>query len=109
MVGLVETALLRSTTAPMRAPTPSRSSTAGSPARRPHVWTTLGHTVLLAHLAADHGLAEYCGPLLAELEPFGDRIAVIGQVGSQGRSRWPPRVCTRWPVTTSGRGPTSRG
>jgi hypothetical protein len=51
---------------------------------RPHVWTTLGHTVLLAHLAADHGLTQCCGPLLAELEPYGDRIAVIGQVGIAG-------------------------
>lgn len=51
---------------------------------RPHAWTTLGHAVLLAHLAADRGLAGFCAPLLEELEPFGDRIAVIGQVGTAG-------------------------
>jgi hypothetical protein len=29
-------------------------------------------------------LARFAGPLLEELEPFGDRIAVIGQVGVVG-------------------------
>jgi len=51
---------------------------------RPHVWTTLGHSALLAHLAADAGLARYAGPLLEALEPFGDRVAVIGQIGVVG-------------------------
>ena len=51
---------------------------------RPHVWTTLGHLVLLAHLAADNGLTDYAGPLLDELHPFGDRIAVLGQIGVVG-------------------------
>jgi DNA-binding SARP family transcriptional activator len=51
---------------------------------RPHVWTTLGHAALLAHLAADRGLAQFCAPLLEELDPFEDRIAVIGQVGAVG-------------------------
>ncbi|QEM48257.1 AAA family ATPase [Mycolicibacterium grossiae] len=51
---------------------------------RPHVWTTLGHHALLAHLAVDRGLTEFCAPLLEELTPFGDRIAVIGQVGVAG-------------------------
>lgn len=51
---------------------------------RPHVWTTLGHTALLAHLAADNGLTRYAAPLLEELEPFADRIAVIGQIGVVG-------------------------
>ena len=51
---------------------------------RPHVWTTLGHTVLLAHLTADCGLRRFCTPLLEELEPFTDRIAVIGQIGVAG-------------------------
>lgn len=51
---------------------------------RPHVWTTLGHLALLAHLAADCGLADYAPPLLDELEPFPDRIAVIGQIGVVG-------------------------
>ncbi|MEU0495728.1 BTAD domain-containing putative transcriptional regulator [Mycobacterium sp. NPDC006124] len=51
---------------------------------RPHVWTTLGHLVLLAHLAADGGLVRYAGVLLEELGPFDDRIAVIGQIGVVG-------------------------
>lgn len=51
---------------------------------RPHVWTTLGHLTLLAHLAANRGLMQYAGPLLEELEPFDDRIAVIGQIGVVG-------------------------
>jgi hypothetical protein len=51
---------------------------------RPHVWTTLGHATLLAHLAADRELARFCAPLLEELDPFADRIAVIGQVGAAG-------------------------
>jgi DNA-binding SARP family transcriptional activator len=50
----------------------------------PHVWTTLGYLVLLAHLAADCGLARYAEPLLTELEPFGGRIAVIGHIGVVG-------------------------
>ncbi|MDX1888659.1 BTAD domain-containing putative transcriptional regulator [Mycolicibacterium sp. 050158] len=62
---------------------------------RPHVWTTLGHLALLAHLAADGGHAHYARPLIEELEPFGDRVAVIGQIGVVGpvalataRLRW---------------------
>ncbi|GAB7071519.1 BTAD domain-containing putative transcriptional regulator [Mycolicibacterium hodleri] len=51
---------------------------------RPHVWTTLGHLVLLAHLAADSGLTRYADALLEELQPFGDRIAVVGQIGVVG-------------------------
>ena len=51
---------------------------------RPHVWTTLGHHVLLAHLAADHGLSRFAQPLLDELGPFDDRIAVVGQIGVVG-------------------------
>lgn len=50
----------------------------------PHVWTTLGNLVLLAHLAADCGLEQYAAALLADLEPFTDRIAVIGQIGVAG-------------------------
>lgn len=53
-------------------------------ARNAHVWTTLGHAVLLAHLAADKGLTQYTEQFLAELEPFADRIAIIGQVGVVG-------------------------
>ncbi|MCZ4551958.1 BTAD domain-containing putative transcriptional regulator [Gordonia rubripertincta] len=53
-------------------------------ARTAHVWTTLGHAVLLAHLVADHELVEYADAFLTELEPFADRIAIIGQVGVVG-------------------------
>ncbi|MGE2736345.1 BTAD domain-containing putative transcriptional regulator [Mycolicibacterium vaccae] len=52
--------------------------------RHVHVWPTLGHLTLLAHLVAEHRLREYAEPLLADLEPFGDRIAAIGQVGVAG-------------------------
>lgn len=51
---------------------------------RGQTWTTLGHNTFLAHLAAEHELAEFAVGLLAELEPFLDRIAVIGQVGVAG-------------------------
>jgi len=51
---------------------------------RTHVWTTLGHLVLLAHLAADHGLSRYVQSLQDELAPFGDRIAVLGHIGVVG-------------------------
>jgi hypothetical protein len=49
-----------------------------------HVWTTLGQSVLLAHLVADQQLTEHVAAFLAELEPFADRIAVIGQVAVVG-------------------------
>ncbi|MGV0850838.1 BTAD domain-containing putative transcriptional regulator [Mycolicibacterium phlei] len=49
-----------------------------------HIWPTLGHHTLLAHLAADHDLPEYAEPLLARLTPFGDRIAALGQVACAG-------------------------
>ncbi|MCW2513477.1 MAG: transcriptional regulator, putative ATPase, winged helix family, partial [Mycobacterium sp.] len=51
---------------------------------QPHVWTTLGHLTLLAHVAADAGLVRYAVPLVEELEPFDDRIAVIGQISVVG-------------------------
>ncbi|GGF26068.1 hypothetical protein [Williamsia phyllosphaerae] len=49
-----------------------------------HVWTTLGNAVLLAHLVADLGLVDHVERFVADLAPFADRIAVIGQVGSAG-------------------------
>lgn len=49
-----------------------------------HVWTTLGHATLLAHLACDYGLVEFAPALLERLVPFVDRIAEIGQVGVVG-------------------------
>jgi hypothetical protein len=48
------------------------------------VWTTLGHTALHAHLAADHVPTLFCAPLLTELAPFDGSIALIGQVGVVG-------------------------
>lgn len=56
---------------------------AGNPDRA-HIWTTLGHHTLLAHLSADHVLPDFVDPLLKVLDPFRDRIAVIGQVGLAG-------------------------
>ncbi|BBY87838.1 BTAD domain-containing putative transcriptional regulator [Mycolicibacterium tokaiense] len=49
-----------------------------------HDWMSLGYHVLLAQLCADHGLAGFARELLARLDPFRDRIAVIGQVGLAG-------------------------
>lgn len=49
-----------------------------------HNWMTLGNTVLLAHLCADHRLSEFAPTLRDALAPFEDRIAVIGQVGLAG-------------------------
>lgn len=85
MVGLMHTALLTVDGAPggpTEADARLREWLAGRD--RAHVWTTLGHATLLAYVAADHGLAEYAEPLLAELTPFADRVAVIGQVGVAG-------------------------
>lgn len=52
--------------------------------RRPHVWTTLGHQVLLAHVAADLHVTDAAEQLLELLLPFEDRIANVGQVGALG-------------------------
>jgi DNA-binding SARP family transcriptional activator/DNA polymerase III delta prime subunit len=85
MVGLIETAVMTLDDGPA-----ARASASAilegwvEGAGRPHVWTTLGHTALLAHLAADHGLAQFCVPLLTELAPFDGSIALIGQVGVVG-------------------------
>jgi hypothetical protein len=62
---------------------------AGDAARRP------GHGEIPSvcrYLAADGELARFAGPLLEELGPFGDRIAVIGQVGVVG----PVALATAW-------------
>lgn len=85
MVDLVTGALLTVADGPDVAPA-ADALLAGWLTRRdsPHVWTTLGNLVLLAHLTADCGLAAYAEPLLAELTPFVDRIAVIGQIGVAG-------------------------
>ncbi|WP_243858515.1 BTAD domain-containing putative transcriptional regulator [Mycobacterium sp. DL440] len=53
-------------------------------AGRGQVWTGLGQAAWMAHLAVDYGLDEYAGDLLAALEPFRDRVAMIGQVGHAG-------------------------
>lgn len=85
MVGLVHTALLTvdsGETARVQASARLREW-AATP-QRAHVWTTLGHTTLLAHLACDYGFVEFAPALLEQLVPFVDRIAVIGQVGVVG-------------------------
>lgn len=85
MVGLVHTALLTVESGDeARAQAAVRLQEWAVKAHREHVWTTLGHATLLAHLACDYGFAEYAPTLLAELIPFTDRIAVIGQVGVVG-------------------------
>ena len=50
----------------------------------PWVWVTLGHVTLLAEAAADAGLAEHAPRLLALLEPYAGRVAVIGHIGVIG-------------------------
>ncbi len=83
MVGLVHTALL--TMDPAASSAAERELQAWADrGDRAHVWTSLGYTTLLAHLAADHGVARFAAPLLTVLTPFVDRIAVIGQVGVAG-------------------------
>ena len=85
MVGVVGTALLTMASGPeARAEAEAMLRTWGEGADRAHIWTTLGHQTLLAHLAAEHRLEHYAHPLLAELTPYRDRIAVIGQVGLAG-------------------------
>jgi DNA-binding SARP family transcriptional activator len=49
-----------------------------------HNWMSLGTYVLLAHLCVNHALTDFVPTLLEALEPFGERIAVIGQVGMAG-------------------------
>ncbi|WP_110808751.1 BTAD domain-containing putative transcriptional regulator [Mycolicibacterium iranicum] len=85
MVGVVRTAVLTLLDGPeARAEgLATLRQWAGNPDRA-HIWTTLGHHTLLAHLAADHDLPEFIDPLLNALNPFRDRIAVIGQVGLAG-------------------------
>lgn len=85
MVDLVNAALLTVSVGPDVVPA-AEALLAGwcADPDRPYVWTTLGNAVLLAHLAADCGLTRYAAPLLADLEPFVDRIGVIGQVGVAG-------------------------
>lgn len=85
MVGVVRTALLTLATGPEARVEAAATLRAGvGSTDRGHIWTTLGHLTLLAHLAADHALPEFAEPLLVQLEPFRDRIAVIGQVGLAG-------------------------
>lgn len=86
MVGVVRTALLTLESGPQaRAEAVARlQKWVRSSTGRGHIWTTLGHHALLAHMAADHGLEEFAEPLLTQLDPFRDRIAVLGQVGMAG-------------------------
>lgn len=85
MVGVVRTAMLTLATGPEARLDAAATLRAGvGNTDRGHIWTTLGHVALLAHLAADHQLSEFADALLTELDPFRDRIAVIGQVGLAG-------------------------
>ncbi|MGB7508682.1 MAG: AAA family ATPase, partial [Mycobacterium sp.] len=85
MVGVVRTALLTLATGPeARADAAATLRACVHDTGRSHIWTTLGHLTLLAHLSADHELPEFTEPLLVALAPFRDRIAVLGQVGLAG-------------------------
>ncbi|MEV0670551.1 BTAD domain-containing putative transcriptional regulator [Mycobacterium sp. NPDC050441] len=83
MEALVHTALLTVVEGP-RADALARLQEWRADAGRGQVWTGLGQAAWMAHLAADYGLDEYADELLAALQPYGDRIAVIGQVGHAG-------------------------
>ncbi|MGZ8178615.1 BTAD domain-containing putative transcriptional regulator [Williamsia sp. SKLECPSW1] len=48
------------------------------------VWTTLGTATLLAHVAVDLGLEDHYDRFIADLAPFADRVAIVGQVGCVG-------------------------
>ena len=88
MVDLVKAALLTVPTAPEVASAAQALLAEWLAARdRPHVWTTLGHLALLAHLAADEWLVRYAGPLLDELEPF-DRPDRRDRADRRRRARW---------------------
>ncbi|VEG52571.1 transcriptional regulator [Mycolicibacterium aurum] len=85
MVDVVRTALLTLASGPQARTEAERTlRTWAGNVDRSHIWTTLGHHALLAHLAADHELPEFADLLLADLNPFRDRIAVLGQVGLAG-------------------------
>lgn len=85
MVGVVRAALLTMTPSPdVRAEAMAMLREWRDTVDRGHIWTTLGHQTLLAHLAADHGLSEFAEPLLGQLTPHREHIAVIGQVGLAG-------------------------
>ncbi|KMO80354.1 BTAD domain-containing putative transcriptional regulator [Mycolicibacterium obuense] len=85
MVGVVRAALLTMTpTSDVLADATAMLREWRDTVDRGHIWTTLGHQTLLAHLAADHGLSEFAEPLLDQLTPHRERIAAIGQVGLAG-------------------------
>lgn len=85
MVNVVRTALLTlATGSQARSEAEDTLRTWARNTDRSHIWTTLGHHALLAHLAADHELPEFAEVLLADLNPFRHRIAVLGQVGLAG-------------------------
>nr|WP_280833620.1 BTAD domain-containing putative transcriptional regulator [Mycolicibacterium frederiksbergense] len=83
MEALVRTALL-TVIAGSRAEAVARLDEWCADVDRGAVWTSLGQACWLAHLAADYELPEYAAALLAALEPFVDRIAMIGHVGHAG-------------------------
>ena len=79
MVGVVRTAVLTLETGSLaRAEAAETLRTWTGTSDRAHIWTTLGHQTLLAHLAAEHELADFADALLAELAPFrpGSRCSV---------------------------------
>ena len=82
MIDVARAALLTVQTGRPRAPRPP-TCCPGGPVL-PHIWTSLGFAALRAHVCADHGLTEFAPGLIAELEPFADRIAMLGQVGIAG-------------------------
>lgn len=45
------------------------------------IWITLGHVTLLAHTAVDARLVDVAPRLLALLDPYAGRIAVVGHIG----------------------------
>ena len=113
MVGVVRTALLTLATGPAaRADAAATLHASVNATDRGHIWTTLGHLTLLAHLAADHELGEFAEPLLAGLEPFRDRIAVIGQVRPRGTGQSGHRAAARLAggaaARSRGPGPSAR-
>ncbi|RKS75691.1 transcriptional regulator [Motilibacter peucedani] len=54
------------------------------PVATPFYWYSLGHQVLLAHVAADCGALEHAATLVERLTPHSGHVAAIGQVGVIG-------------------------
>ncbi|SEH90093.1 Transcriptional regulatory protein, C terminal [Mycolicibacterium rutilum] len=84
VVSVVRTGVLTLSTGPQARADAEEALRTWAGSDEGHIWPTLGHHTLLAHLAADHRLPEFADLLLAKLAPFADRIGVLGQVGSAG-------------------------